>query len=199
MTEVATSVHAVLFPPSGSPRWMPCPGSVALCAGLPRTSSIYADEGTAAHYLASRALVYEKPALFFLDETVQIGERVWTFTQEMCDGVQIYLDYVAREAAAIGGTILAEQAVSAPAMQLYWHLPSGRWELLISSSERAKLSALLTLLKPLDPEFLNALTALDESTPNLPSTALEQSRLSRTCSAPLTPSSSPSASPGSTT
>lgn len=44
------------FSPSGAHRWMPCPGSLALEAGFPDTSSSYADEGTAAHFLAAECL-----------------------------------------------------------------------------------------------------------------------------------------------
>lgn len=47
--------HAKLSP-SGADRWMLCPGSVAMCEGLPDTTSEYADEGTAAHYLAAHIL-----------------------------------------------------------------------------------------------------------------------------------------------
>lgn len=49
------SAHAT-YSPSGASRWMSCPGSTAACAGLPDTSSAYADEGTAAHELASWVL-----------------------------------------------------------------------------------------------------------------------------------------------
>lgn len=48
--------HAVLSP-SSAHRWMACPGSVALEAGIPSTSSKYSDEGTAAHDIAAKALL----------------------------------------------------------------------------------------------------------------------------------------------
>lgn len=66
-----------------------------LCVGLPESLSSFADEGTAAHALAARALTYGKPAAFFEGEQVRIGEKNWTFTEEMCGYVQIYLDYIA--------------------------------------------------------------------------------------------------------
>lgn len=47
--------HAMLSP-SGAKKWMNCPGSVALEAREPDDTSEYADEGTAAHELASRCL-----------------------------------------------------------------------------------------------------------------------------------------------
>ena len=42
--------------PSGAHRWMPRPGSLVLEADCPDTSSSYADEGTAAHFLAAHCL-----------------------------------------------------------------------------------------------------------------------------------------------
>jgi hypothetical protein len=47
--------HAKLSP-SGADRWMVCPGSVVLEAGKPDSSSHFADEGTAAHFLAATCL-----------------------------------------------------------------------------------------------------------------------------------------------
>lgn len=49
------STHARLSP-SGSYRWMTCPGSVAMEDGEPADSSEYSDEGTAAHALAAVCL-----------------------------------------------------------------------------------------------------------------------------------------------
>lgn len=42
---------------SGAEKWMRCPGSIAMSEGLPDTSSAAADEGTAAHFIASVCLV----------------------------------------------------------------------------------------------------------------------------------------------
>jgi len=47
--------HAKLSP-SGADRWMVCPGSTVLEDGKPDTSSTFADEGTAAHFLAATCL-----------------------------------------------------------------------------------------------------------------------------------------------
>ena len=48
------------FSASGSERWLNCPGSVSLCKGLPDISSKYAKEGTKAHELLEKELLYIK-------------------------------------------------------------------------------------------------------------------------------------------
>jgi hypothetical protein len=104
------SAHA-RFSPSAAHRWMVCPGSVALTRSIPNTSSVYADEGTAAHILASRALEYNKPAAFFIGEQIQsrVDAPVFTVDEDMAMHVQCYLDNVN---ASIGdGTLLIEQKV----------------------------------------------------------------------------------------
>jgi hypothetical protein len=72
----------------------------------------YTFEGTVAHTLADRALTYEKPASFWIGETIQYVEhgRVGTITAEMADYVQVYLDYVAN--LSVGGVAMAEQRVN---------------------------------------------------------------------------------------
>lgn len=97
------------FSPSAAERWMTCPGSIALTRDCPSTSSVYADEGTAAHTLASRALTYGKPAAFFCGEQTQVGKSVFTFTTEMCDYVQMYLDDVRGRVGS--GTLMVEQRI----------------------------------------------------------------------------------------
>lgn len=109
---------------SSSKRWINCPGSVRECAPFPNVSTVYADEGTAAHFLAEQCLRQGKDAVEFLKQNVATpsGEtepfftkeqpseevvtlldeggnlvgpgRVFTVTEEMAEAVQVYLDTI---------------------------------------------------------------------------------------------------------
>lgn len=63
MTDIVDKKHARLGP-SGAAWWSTCPGAPAMTAGMPNTSSIYADKGTVMHEVASFCLwddVLEEP------------------------------------------------------------------------------------------------------------------------------------------
>lgn len=65
--------HAVLGP-SGAERWMTCPGSVPMSAGLTEKASGYADEGTAAHFLAAHCLAEGTEPKAYLGRLIQLVE-----------------------------------------------------------------------------------------------------------------------------
>lgn len=75
---------------SGMKRWSACPGSVALCTGIPSRSSAYAEEGTLAHDNADKMLR---------------GEPVTFPAGDMTMAVQVYIDYVK----SLGGELSTEQ------------------------------------------------------------------------------------------
>lgn len=85
---------------SSSKRWLACPGSIALSAGIPNRGSQYAMEGTAAHELAEMCLIDELDAQYFVATNHVItvhdngAEYPFPVTQEMADAVQVYLDFV---------------------------------------------------------------------------------------------------------
>jgi hypothetical protein len=74
---------------------MKCPGSVALCEDIPSTSSVFADEGTAAHMLAERCLKNGRDPASFLGEIIVITPNVnFVVTDTMVEAVQLYIDTV---------------------------------------------------------------------------------------------------------
>lgn len=103
----STRAHAKLSP-SSAHRWFECPGSIRLSANIESKSSVFADEGTAAHELCQHCLMTEADATQFVGTFIDIqgatdvekfvtkktGKRCFEVTDEMAESVQLYLDTV---------------------------------------------------------------------------------------------------------
>jgi len=96
-------MHAKLSA-SGAHRWSACPASVQAEAAISdriATTSIFAEEGTAAHELAALCLMGGKEPGYWLQKI--LPDSQWPVTQEMVDHVGEYVKYVRYHAHA--GTI----------------------------------------------------------------------------------------------
>ena len=97
------SEHAVLAP-SAAPRWVPCPGSVALGALFPETEETEASrEGTAAHWALEEALAGRMIA------TGQIAPNKWILDDDMVDGAEMFMNIIP---ARLRPTLLVESKVT---------------------------------------------------------------------------------------
>lgn len=89
---------------------MRCAASIALEADAPDSSSAFAEEGTAAHELASMALIANLDADAYIGRVIAVGERSYTVDDNMAGYVQVYLDHV--RSLADGHDLFVEQRVS---------------------------------------------------------------------------------------
>lgn len=78
---------------SGSHRWIHCAGSIKAEEGLPDKSSLFADEGSAAHELMEICLLTDVSA-FDWEGRQLVEYNAITVSREMAAGVQFYIDYV---------------------------------------------------------------------------------------------------------
>lgn len=80
---------------SSAKRWMACPGSVRMSQGVENVSSVFAAEGTVAHWIGEEVLKYRANcASDFLGRTVEQDGHKIEVTREMTDAVQVYVDTV---------------------------------------------------------------------------------------------------------
>lgn len=105
--------HARLSP-SSSKRWMACAGSITLEQAFPNGANTYSDNGTAKHAVAAYCLTEHHPVSKCVGTKVPVhapGEltRVVTFTEDMVDDVQGYVDTV--RFIAIGNLLMVEKRV----------------------------------------------------------------------------------------
>lgn len=90
---------------------MACPGSMVLEVGTPDSSSIYADEGTAAHEVAAMCLNENRNAVAYVGRIIEVGKRKVEVTDDMADHVQTYVDNI-RDYAKGADTLLVEVRVN---------------------------------------------------------------------------------------
>lgn len=106
---------------SGFEQVMLCPGSKVLQAGLPRSTSHYAAEGTAAHQVLTWALQEQRPAAAYIGRVIEADGYAFTVDDDMAAHVQVTIDYVL-DVAGDTGVILVDRRVDYSA---YLGLPEG--------------------------------------------------------------------------
>lgn len=98
--------HSKLFSPSAAKRRFNCPGSARMEADLPNTTSVYAEEGSAAHHLAEICLLNGHEAPTYSGRYIlrtedgghsilpcgQKNDNAFYIDQEMAEAVQEYVE-----------------------------------------------------------------------------------------------------------
>jgi hypothetical protein len=109
--ETEEKPHAELGP-SGWATWGNCPGSIALGEGIPRKSSQYAREGTAAHTLLERCLLEGCDAEDLLGAEIVVEGEVFVVDMDMADAINTSVTDVRSHIDTTKGDILhVEQTV----------------------------------------------------------------------------------------
>ena len=91
---MAPSKHALLGP-SSSARWLACPPSARLTEFMPNETSVYAEEGTKAHYLCEQVVRRSIPGWEGLPEAPM--QDLWSsddYTPEMKEAAKLYADFI---------------------------------------------------------------------------------------------------------
>jgi hypothetical protein len=94
---VTQATHARLSA-SGAYRWLVCPGSVRLSAGIPDQTSVHAARGTRAHEVAAETLADPLTLAPRLGTRKTIAGHCIEIDREMVDAVRAYVDFVRAEA-----------------------------------------------------------------------------------------------------
>lgn len=90
--------------------WLACPASITLTRHIPRPSSKYAREGTAAHSVAEMTL---KGDIFLPDKVTVEGDEV-IVSRGMCQALNPYVTHVEALCAVPGATAVLEKRLVVP-------------------------------------------------------------------------------------
>ena len=78
---------------SGSHTWLKCTGSIKAQENYPNSSSIYADQGSAAHELAEHCLFKDVNPFDYEDQPSPSYPAI-IIDREICSSVQMYIDEI---------------------------------------------------------------------------------------------------------
>jgi Protein of unknown function (DUF2800) len=102
------SAHAACSPSSAA-MWLACPASVTLTKDIPRPSSKFAREGTAAHTIAEKILGGD----VFLPDKITVEGEEFIVSPGMCRALNPYVTYV-QSLMGPDADVFLEQRISVP-------------------------------------------------------------------------------------
>lgn len=126
----ATPAHSK-FSASAAHRWMACPGSITMSAGIPDTSSVYADEGSVAHIVLRHNVGIEGLPEYQVGDVIDYNGQRWVITTEMMQAVNTCIEsldvdgasHVAAETSVnYAGTLGVGQEHAWGTLDLSWYL-----------------------------------------------------------------------------
>lgn len=102
--------HALLSA-SGSAKWLPCPGSLALSQGMKDTGGESARKGTAIHEVAAWCLEQGTDAEAYRGRVIHVEGSDYTVGTDMIECAQTYVDAIRDLVSSTNGQLLVEQQV----------------------------------------------------------------------------------------
>lgn len=134
--------HSV-FAFSAAPRWMSCAGSMAFPGNTVEAEDggWYANQGTAAHTVASEVLKGKgkTDADLYVGETLIVGKDNIEIDQDFANAVQSYVDDVERR--ALGGYLMVEQQVTLEGVEGFDASNYGTSDAIMALDRRGNLPA----------------------------------------------------------
>ena len=97
---------------SSMARVIECPGSAALCSGMPDEDTEYSVEGSLAHRVAEKALISGEDTVFYLGKHTLLENGNGDFIkQEMVDFVGVYVNAIRALVVGVDGQLEVEKQV----------------------------------------------------------------------------------------
>ncbi len=90
---IKPSSHAKLSA-SSADRWLACPGSIKLSEGLPLSPSVYAAQGTAAHYIAAECQQMGNSPRRYLGKAAMVEGFPIVLDEDLIAAVEDFLAYI---------------------------------------------------------------------------------------------------------
>lgn len=120
------------FSASAAHRWMACPGSITMSAGIGDTPSVYADEGSVAHLVLRHNVGIEGLPEYQVGDVIDYNGQPWPVSAEMMQAVNTCIEAVLKDTGAThlaaetsvnyAGTLGVDQEHAWGTLDLSWYL-----------------------------------------------------------------------------